>query len=285
MEKPFSPLDLSEQTKHIVSKGDKRKYWAMVNHRFLDAYYVRFLSVGCNLRCVYCMTPCEPRDYPEQIPNETLMSPQQVIEKTVSTLSTDRAFYKEKPFCSINILNITGCESTITKNHLIKIASLAESEESINYFFIDTNGIVLGNDKDFVRKLAKFSKCGVRLGLKAAAPEAFEQRTGARREFYDLPFQAIRHFLDYNLPFNLHVMSDPRLMPKEEREVLTERLHAIDPFLEKAIGDEPLIPFTEAMKRLEKAKIEIKWTEQELINVAYLNTFPRPERAMTQWFR
>jgi uncharacterized Fe-S cluster-containing radical SAM superfamily protein len=281
----FNPIELSKQTERIVSNGDKRKYWATVNHRFLDAYYVRFLSVGCNLRCAYCMTPREPRDFPETIPDENMLTPEQVINKTVSILSTDRAFYKGKPFCSINILNATGCESTITKNHLIKLASLAETEESIDYFFIDTNGIVFGNDKDFVKKLAKFSKCGIRLGLKAATPEAFEQRTGARREFYDLPFQAIRHFLDYDLPFNLHVMSDSRLMPKEERETLTQKLRAIDPFLEKAIGDEPLIPFPEAMNRLEKAKIEIKWTEQELINVAYLNSLPRPEKAMTQWLR
>jgi len=64
-------------------------------------------------------------------------------------------------------------------------------------FILEANGIILGNDKDYVKRLSEFKdRLYVRVSIKAATPESFTQRTGAIGEFYTLPFQALKNLLD-----------------------------------------------------------------------------------------
>lgn len=267
MRKPFNPLKLTKETEKMVCKGTSRKYWDFTSHRIIDIAYVHPLVAGCNLRCVFCFTPKEVRDEPH-MGLETLLSPQQIIDKARFHFKKERAFYKGKPYQIVKIFNITGTEPTVGRQHLIKLASLAENEESIDYFVIDTNGILLGADKSYVSSLSKYPKCMLCLGLKAGTPERFEQITGAQARFYDLPFKAIEYCLDYKLKFNLCAMTDPRIMPQKEKEALHSKLCDIDPFLEKAARDQILLPFPIAIKRLEKAGYKkLRFSQAELTNV------------------
>jgi uncharacterized Fe-S cluster-containing radical SAM superfamily protein len=68
----------------------------------------------------------------------------------------------------------------------------------------------------------------VRVSIKAATPEGFTQRTGAIGEYYELPFTALKSLLDEGIYAKAAAMTDPKIMPKEERECLIQRLNEID---------------------------------------------------------
>jgi uncharacterized Fe-S cluster-containing radical SAM superfamily protein len=96
-------------------------------------------------------------------------------------------------------------------------------------FILETNGIILGNDRDYVRELAEFKdKIYVRVSFKAATLEGFTQRTGAIGKYYELPFKALKYLLDEGIYARAAAMTDPRIMPKEERKLLIQMLDEID---------------------------------------------------------
>jgi len=137
--------------------------------------------------------------------------------------------YWRKHIPRINKLRLSGCESTIGKEHLLSLLEFVK-ESKYPLFILETNGIILGHDKDYVKKLSEFKdKLYVRVSIKAATPEGFTERTGAKGEFYRLPFQALKNLLDYGIYSRAAAMTDDRIMPKEERQTLIQMLDEIDP--------------------------------------------------------
>ena len=68
--------------------------------------------------------------------------------------------------------------------------------------------------------------------MKAGTPKAFLKKTGAKPEAFEIPFQAIRNLLDFNVRFHVAgMMDDPRIVTQEERMKLVRRLVEIDPKL------------------------------------------------------
>jgi uncharacterized Fe-S cluster-containing radical SAM superfamily protein len=65
--------------------------------------------------------------------------------------------------------------------------------------------------------------------FKAARPEGFTQKTGALAEYYELPFKALEYLLDEEIDTRSAAMTDPRIIPEEERKILIEKLNNIDP--------------------------------------------------------
>jgi uncharacterized Fe-S cluster-containing radical SAM superfamily protein len=129
----------------------------------------------------------------------------------------------------VNKLRLSGCEPTIGKEHLLEVLKFVK-ESKYPLFILETNGIILGNDKDYVERLSEFKeKLYVRVSFKAATPEGFTQRTGAMGEFYDLPFKALKYLLDEGIDARAAAMTDSRIMPKEERRLLIQMLEEIDP--------------------------------------------------------
>ena len=95
---------------------------------------------------------------------------------------------------------------------------------------LKTNGIILSNGRDYVRRLSEFKdKLYVRVSFKAATPEGFTLRTGALGKYYELPFKALRYLLDEGIYARAAAMTDPKVMPKEERKLLIQMLDEIDP--------------------------------------------------------
>ena len=77
--------------------------------------------------------------------------------------------------------------------------------------------------KDFKEKLY------IRVSFKAAAPEAFTRRTGALGQYYELPFKALKYLLEEGIHTRAAAMTDPGVMPREERNTLLRKLNDIDP--------------------------------------------------------
>lgn len=64
----------------------------------------------------------------------------------------------------LNQVRISGNEPTMGKNHLLPV--LEKMDESRLKFILETNGILLGNDPEYVESLKKFDDLYVGVSLK-----------------------------------------------------------------------------------------------------------------------
>lgn len=227
---PFDPIELAEKTEKIITKegqeGLERKY---VNFYSAPVYsgIATGYAVGCCLRCIYCWTNWS-RDFPEEYGK--FYSPKEAADRLINEAEkgiTSRG-WEHYRHLKVNKLRVSGCEPTLVKEHLLKVL-----EHLSNYsyqFYLETNGILFGKDYDYVKRLAKYSDfIYVRVSFKAATPEGFTERTGAIGEHYELPFKALKNLLDVGIYARAAAMTDQKIMPEEERNILIKRLDDIDP--------------------------------------------------------
>ena len=228
---PFNPLKLAEETEKVITRegeeGLKRKYLSFYSapvYRGIATGY----AVGCCLRCFYCWANWS-RDFPEKCgdfysPRKAAHNLFEAAEKGIVSPGWER-FRGLK----IDKLRLSGCEPTLGKEHLLRLLEYV-MQSRYPLFILETNGILLGSDTDYVERLAAFKeKLYVRVSFKAATPEGFETRTGAVGKYYELPFNALQYLLDNGIYAKAAAMTDSRVMPKEERDILLHRLDEIDP--------------------------------------------------------
>lgn len=236
---PFDPLELMRATEGIVCRpgpeGLERKYTAFYATGVYGGIATGY-AVGCSLRCFFCWSELS-RDFPEV--RGAFYSPAKAYRRL------DEAARRYK----VRKLRLSGAEPLLGVEHTLALLEYVE-ESDYPLFILETNGIALGADKELAKKLAKFSKVHVRVSLKAASPEGFERRTGAKGGFYELPFKAIEHLLDAGVSFHVAAMSDPRIMPKAERRALIERLRSIDPRVAANLEEEVCDPYDTTLIRM-----------------------------------
>lgn len=242
---PFDPVELAKETEKIVIKNSRRKYTSIhcagVYGGISTAY-----TVGCCLRCIYCWVSMS-RDFPEKYGK--FYSPEEVVsnlEKAARGYGTHKA-------------RISGGEPTLGKEHLLNVLELIERNDWFNLFILETNGILLGVDKEYVEKLSNFSKIHVRVSLKAGNEEGFQRRTGAIGKFFNLQFIAISNLLNSGVSFHVAAMTDSKIMLEEERGNLIKKLEEIDKRLVENFEEENIDPYKTSLIRLEKAGIKLKW--------------------------
>jgi uncharacterized Fe-S cluster-containing radical SAM superfamily protein len=246
----FDPVELAYETEKIVCRGDARKY--------TDFYVVGVYggiatgyAVGCCLRCVFCWVDWS-RDYPE---------------KFGQFYSPDEAFRRLKAAAArrgVNRLRVSGAEPTIGKSHLLALLERFEASD-FGLFILETNGILFGVDKDYVRGISRLKKIHVRVSLKAGTPEAFARKTGARPESFEIPFRGVRNLLDCGVSFHVAAMSaDPRIMTPEERRGLIERLEDVDLGLALNLEEEIVDRYRTTLARLRYAGLDLDWPLREV---------------------
>jgi len=229
--KPFDPLELARETEKIVTRGGKggleRKYVGIYSapvYRGIATGY----AAGCCLRCIYCWANWS-RDFPEKLgefysPKEIAQGLFKAAEKGITAPGWERFSHLK-----VERLRLSGCEPTIGKDHLLSVLKYVKDSKYL-LFILETNGILFGADRNYVKQLKEFKeKLYVRVSFKAALPEGFTQRTGALGEYYELPFKALEYLLDEGVYTRAAAMTDPGVMPKEERKILIEKLNRIDP--------------------------------------------------------
>ena len=261
--KPFDPLELARETEKIVtregSEGVERKYtdfYSVPVYRGIATGY----AAGCCLRCVYCWSNYS-RDFPARFGR--FYSPKEVAQRLCEVAEQGIAYsdYWRKAIPKINKLRLSGCEPTLGKEHML---SVLEHVEKSNYpFYLETNGILFGADRDYVKKLSRFSKfIYVRVSLKAATSEGFTQRTGAIGEYFELPFRALRYLLDEGIYARAAAMTDSKVMAKEERKVLIEKLSEIDPPYGKGELEEEVIDIYDTTINRLKASADLEFAKK-----------------------
>lgn len=272
--KPFDPIELAKETEKIVTRkgeeGLERKYTAFYSvpvYRGIATGY----AVGCCLRCMYCWSDWS-RDFPEYFGK--FYSPKQTAERLFEAAKEGITYseYWRKLIPKIYKLRLSGCEPTIGKEHLLQLLEYV-MDSDYPLFILETNGILLGHDRSYVERLAEFKKrLYVRVSIKAATPEGFTQRTGAIGKYYKLPFKALRYLLDEGIVARAAAMTDPKVMPREERENLIGMLEEIDPQANYSttLEEEIIDPYDTTIKRI-KAYFDPEYArklKEEIVKLA-----------------
>ena len=246
---PFDPVQLARETEEIVCKGDARKYTDFYATGVYGGIATGY-TCGCCLRCVFCWVDWS-RDFPERYGH---------------FYSADEAFKKLAEAAyrfNVRKLRISGAEPTLGKEHLLKLLHDVETSE-FELFILETNGILFGVDKDYVKAVSKCAKTHVRLSVKAGTPEDFTRKTGARPEAFEIPFTAIRNLLDYGVSFHVAAMSaDPRVMSQQERLALLEKLASVSSRLALSLEEEVVDPYETTLARLKHAGLKLEWPLRE----------------------
>ena len=249
---PFDPLELARETEDKVTRegpeGLERKYTGIYSAPVYGGIATGY-AVGCCLRCIYCWSNWS-RDFPERFGRyysaaEVAKALSKAAQEGITSPGWER-FRGTK----VKKLRLSGCEPTLGKQHLLStLEYVANSRYPL--FILETNGILLGSDRDYVKKLAQFSnKLYVRVSLKAATPEGFTQRTGAIGGYYELPFTALRYLMEEGIFSRAAAMTDLKVMPREERQILIEKLCEIDSELAKDLEEEQIDAYETTLSRL-----------------------------------
>lgn len=205
---PFDPLQVACRTEELVGQKAARKYSAFYCTGVYGGISTGY-AVGCCLRCVFCWVDSS-RDFPER--HGHLYTPDQTVDRLIRNARRE----------GIRRLRISGGEPMLCKHHLLAV--LDRIELTGYEFILETNGIPIAADDGLAEELAWYDHAHIRLSLKAGSAKGFQARTGARGEFWELPFVAVERLLAAGADFHVAAMTDPRLMPEKEREALLDRL-------------------------------------------------------------
>jgi uncharacterized Fe-S cluster-containing radical SAM superfamily protein len=236
---PYDPLQLAQLTEELTCRGDARKYTSFYCTGVYGGISTGY-AVGCCLRCAFCWVDFS-RDFPEKYGQ---FYAAEEVSRRLAANARKRGVSK---------LRISGGEPTLGKAHLLAVLDWIEQT---NYLFVlETNGIPLGADEAYAEQLARYRRIHVRVSLKAGTAEGFEARTGARSEFWELPFVAIERLRRAGVTFHVAAMTDPRLMPPAERKALIRKLHQVGyrDYLEEETCD----PYPSSVARLKAAGFDL----------------------------
>ncbi|KXA97222.1 hypothetical protein AKJ39_03560 [candidate division MSBL1 archaeon SCGC-AAA259J03] len=230
----YDPIELSEKIREKVVQGEERKYYRFRGTRFYGGIATAD-CVGCNLMCRFCWSE-KPRRNPGEV--GSFYSPSEVVEKLVS-IAEENNYHQAR---------ISGNEPTIGKEHLLSF--LEKLEGTGLRFVLETNGILIGFDSSFARKLSRFEDITVRVSLKGADREQFRRLTGSDPEGFDLQLQALQDLTDSDCSCRAAVMRD--FLDEELERRLRRRLGEIDLGLARSLEFEKLKLYPHVKKRLKK---------------------------------
>jgi uncharacterized Fe-S cluster-containing radical SAM superfamily protein len=242
---PFDPVELAHQTENIVCRGDHRKYTKFICTRMYGGIVTGY-ACGCCLRCVFCWVHwC--RDFPEK------------YGRFYSPAEAFRNFSRVARKARVSQVRISGAEPTLGKAHLLGLLEKVDNSP-FQLFILETNGILLGDDPAYAREIARFKKVHTRVALKAGTPEVFTTKTGAVPESFELPFKGIVNLMEAGASFHVAAMSaDSRIMERQERQSLLDRLASIDPILVNNLEEEDVSPYHNTLERLRHAGVKLAW--------------------------
>jgi uncharacterized Fe-S cluster-containing radical SAM superfamily protein len=176
LEFPFDPIERAKEIENLVMQGSKRKYYRF---RYQEKWWAPVVadSVGCLLSCAYCWNHSKNRELPGKF-----MEPEEVAKKLNSLASKNGEWN----------MRTGGCEPILGEaslDHFVRLLDACECSR----FLLESNGIVLGYHPEYIQKLLPYRNIlRFRISAKADNPEVFEKITGAKREYFEYPFVAIR---------------------------------------------------------------------------------------------
>jgi uncharacterized Fe-S cluster-containing radical SAM superfamily protein len=239
---PFDPLERARKVEAIVMKDLRRKY-----HRFRYARYYGGIAtadqVGCCLLCAYCWNYFKNLN-PEKFGK--FYSPKEASERILGIVDKK----------NVGKVRISGAEPILGEkslNHLIKLIKFILKEDPHLTFILETNGLILGLKKQFCKKLAKFPIL-VRVSIKGWNENSFEKISGAKKEFFTFPFEAIKNLEDCGVEVWFAVMYE--IFGRDGIKILKRKIREIGIRAEVEIEYLEKYPFV--TKNLVKRGIKLK---------------------------
>lgn len=241
----YDPIALATATEKVVVAGNKRKYVQLGRPLRFYGGTSSATEVGCNLRCKFCFS-----DKPVWKPKTTgkFYTPQEVFDGLTKTA-------KENGY---HLISASASEGTLGRQHLFELLDLVEESEYI--YILETNGMTLGNDKDFARQLSHYRNLHVRVSIKGTDGDEFHRLTGARRTSYELPFRALEHLIKAKVSCNACVtisFSSPKGIEEVKR-----KLFDIRPGLLRSLELERIKRFPKVAKRLNQSNIDVVYNQK-----------------------
>lgn len=236
---PYDPLELTEKTREIVCRGSSRKYTDFYKVGVYGGITTGY-TVGCNLRCYFCWVG-PGRDHPED--HGKFYSAEEVVDRLENVCRKKR----------VTKARISGGEPTICKDHLLEVLEGIEDSNFIDFFILETNGLIIGYDDDYVSEISRFEKPYVRVSLKAGTPEAWEEKTGADRSYFELPYRAIEKLWKNGIDFHVAAMVDPRITEEIEVYSVIKNINEISEELAEHIEWETVDLYPNTKRRLKAA--------------------------------
>ena len=231
----YDPIKLAESTEKIVVDGNKRKYVQLGRPLRFYGGTTSATEVGCNLRCKFCFS-----DQPVWNPKNTgaFYTPQEVFDGLAKTARRH----------GHTIISASASEGTVGRQHLFELLDLVEQSEFV--YILETNGMTLGNDPEYVQGLARYKRLHVRVSIKGCNEDEFHRLTGAAKEAYQLPYMALKSLIEAGVSCNACLMvsfSDEASMDDAKNE-----LYKLHPGILKSLELERIKLFPKVRQRITK---------------------------------
>ena len=232
----YDPVTRAEETADIVCRDDLRRYYRFRPARFYGGIATAD-CVGCCLRCLFCWSWHQVMR-PERCGQ--FYSPREVAGRLMGII-------RKKGFRQ---MRISGNEPTLSRGHLLKVLELIPKDV---LFILETNGILIGNDRTYAEDLARFGNVCVRVSFKGCNEEEFSSLTGAEARGFHLQLQAVENL--YRAGVKVHPAAMVSFSSPESIRDLRSKLVAIN----RGLGDieiEEVFLYGDVEDRLKKANLK-----------------------------
>ncbi|MEM2704587.1 MAG: radical SAM protein [Candidatus Bathyarchaeia archaeon] len=163
-------LAIERLVTRVSNEGLERKYYRFRRARWYGGI-VTADCVGCGLICKFCWVSDKALHHPAA--TGTFYSAEKVAEKIQQIAQKS----------GLRQLRLSGGEPTLGKEHLLKLLELLSGKGCT--FILETNGIPLACDEDYVSQLSRHNFIHVRISLKGCDENEFAMLTGARRQDFN----------------------------------------------------------------------------------------------------
>ncbi len=228
----YDPIELSKKVEQIVVVNELKKYYRFRPTGFYGGIATAD-TVGCNLRCKFCWSG-------NSVWNATgtgeFYSAEEVA-KNLQEIAEKKGYHQ---------VRISGGEPTIGKQHLLDLLELINRKY---VFILETNGILLGYDKQYVDALSGFEHLHVRICVKGADIEEFSLLTGANNGF-EYQMKALHYLRDGRMNFNIALVSTHQ----EKKQHLLQRLKEMN-LGDVMMEEEEITLYPMVKKRLQQEQL------------------------------
>ncbi|UCG69382.1 MAG: radical SAM protein [Thermoplasmata archaeon] len=239
MKGAYDPIKRTKTLEKYAFSGENRAYY-----RFRPAKWYGGIVTGdvtvCNLLCRFCWAGDDIRHHPQNVGK--FYTPEKAFKRLCSI--GEKKGYR--------LMRLSGQEPTIGREHLLRLLKLVGKTRY--RFILETNGILIGHEKDYADCLSEFNNLHVRVSLKGTNEGEFSALTGAKPEFFPLQSKSLENLVKSGVSCHPSVMVS--FSETENVRKLQERLAAIAPFLKEEMEIEELILYPHVVKRLKKMDMD-----------------------------
>ena len=218
-----------------TTRGQEKKYWRFRSDRWYGGI-VTADAVGCGLTCKYCWV------------SDAVMFKPAKTGKFYSSDEVAKTLVNMANKQSLRQLRVSGGEPTIGKRHLLQLLDHLKDQSLL--FILETNGILIGNNKQYAEKLSKYPFLHARVSLKGCNEEEFTMLTDAKPEGFTLQLKAFENLVHAGVECHPAVMTS--FSTRENLQSLVERLRGISSRLARKLEVEELILYPKVKRKIEK---------------------------------